>query len=305
MKKKLICLGAGMLMLGMVSCNNGSTSTQTITIPICSLVTPINGGADVSVTEGTYTFNMDNSLGTIALSTTGLEVDGSKYSFSTDPVKSTSVNDPKRGTILRVTSTSPGIATGATSLALSDLSCSIYPYVIYDLPYVPGINTTMVQVQPIIISYKIGDYLVRTFQSDTFVSGMTVSEFKNKEGLIDSYTNTSTLYRVVMNIPKKTANVVLYSVKFAEQMPEIKTMLLKDLSLTFDASGFTVKGSNIVPSVVENTTSVPNDKFPFDSFVLKTIGNDMTDIICDFNVAGRYKGSFSGSVIPILNKTEK
>lgn len=298
MNKNLFLIGAGILMFASVSCDRETTSVQTNTIQLCSLVTSLDGNEDVTVSETSYTLKLDYGNNTLSTSTTNLEVGGNKYSFATDEIPGKNSYDEKHGNVLKVSSPSAGMASGNGQLPISDFTCEIYSAAQYELPYIPNMNISTGIYQPVILGFNLGNYKVRTFQKDVFFTGQTETEFRTQSGELSNFSTKGTMYRVIMDVDKKKATVIIYQAKFAEQMPEQKVMILNDLDLSFSSAGYTVSGKDIIPSVVEGVSATPNDNFPFTTFQFSTTGDKLTNVIGSYVVAGRFNGFFSGSSIP-------
>lgn len=151
----------------------------------------------------------------------------------------------------------------------------------------------------IVMSYDFAGYNVRTFWPDMTFRGTTFTEYQGMEG---TYSTEAMSYRVIMhraadNSLEDKADIVFYNAKFAAPAPELKAIVLKDLDLTFDLTGYKITGSAVVPQILmDGDNLISNPKFTFDSFTL-VCGGDLTNATIYYEVAGMYKGRFSGNSI--------
>lgn len=137
--------------------------------------------------------------------------------------------------------------------------------------------------------YKIGsDIFVQTFPKDAVYTGNTTGSDSNNK-----FTSDKTSYRVVINPSKLDATLYIYNAKFNEQMPELN-IILTGLKVVPEMGTYKVKGEHITPSTFDGT-EYPH--FKFDSFELTPMSTDLTSVRIQFEVAGRFSGSFMGSYL--------
>ena len=105
------------------------------------------------------------------------------------------------------------------------------------------------------------------------------------------------LYRVLIDLEKKTADIIIYNAKFAAAAPPLKAILLKGLKVTWGKGSYSIEGENLIPSVPEGGTWQENPRYVFNKFAFNTNGKTMTDANMSYLVAGMYTGQFSGSYV--------
>lgn len=290
----------------LTACDMGSSdSTQSVNYLSANLVTPKDGSASFA-TPGTYTVFMNITQGTLSIATNNLMINNTAYSFATDTtqVKSEIVNT-EMGNGQTITIDNPkGFFNNNRTLPLLNGK-----FVISSLNYKYGgqganLSQTPLYAYPVIIShYDVGsDYTVRTFPPDACYLGNTSTTYPTEAGT-GSYYNKDMVYRVeITDFAKKKANVYIYQAKFAEAAPTLTGVVLKDLNISWENNYYTISGENITPGVIEGTQTTPNDKYVFDKFNFTTVGPDMTNANITYEVAGKFKGSFSGSYMLSKNK---
>lgn len=292
MKKTLLFSFFALTLLA--SCDKELENSSTESFVTCDLVIPTDGVSEVTANNAIYSIklNFNNSKATITSST--LELGGKTCSMQlTDvPFQANSLN----GANLSMSAANAGEIT-TLSLPVTDLTLkttqafNLYPEV------VPGVSGITSFYPLLMMNYKVGDkYVVKTFCSDNTFTGTTMTTYPSGDGQ-GTFQNEGIEYRVVMNVDKKKADVVLYNAKFAEASPEIKAMILKNLDVEYLPTGYAIQGTDLIPEVVEGSTTTPNPRFPFNSFSLTTTDSDMTSVRCQYTVATVFNGVFSGSVL--------
>ena len=167
-------------------------------------------------------------------------------------------------------------------------------------------NTT---VAPIVVgSYQIGqDYKVTTFTTDRTYQGTTGTTY-TVMGQPASATSKTIFYRVILDIAKNKASVVMYKAKFSNVAaePEKAVIYIPGLDLVWGNSTYTVSGKDIVPMVIDGGKLEEMPDFTFASFNMQTKGEFMTDVDMSFKVINsvmgqniEYNGNFSGSSVTI------
>lgn len=135
---------------------------------------------------------------------------------------------------------------------------------------------------------------IKTIQKVMTFAGTTV-------GLINGsnpFENENVLYEANLDITNRKAEVIIYNAQFAAAMPSIRVMRLKDLTLTPDVmTGYTIKGENIVPEVLEGTNWIPNSNFSFNSFSIIPNSDNLSSASISFKVATIFSGTCLGSYI--------
>lgn len=141
-----------------------------------------------------------------------------------------------------------------------------------------------------------GKYQVRAFPDHAYFGGSTSSSFAGSDGSEQHYTCDSAQFDINLDIESRTAEIIIHNAKFAEQMPAISRMKLSGLTLEGDREhGYEIKGKEITPLVGEGQGAVPYPSFVFNEIEFHPTNNLMNRAECDFEVAGRYKGKFTGS----------
>ncbi len=306
--KKIILGIAALSLLTLNSCD-GTTATSTMNYPVITynLVVSNNTDADPIVNSPRYTFNYDlvaqtvNIGGELTLSTSGtttftsgnIGYTAGLYQLTEEASEDVLISS---GEIISLKADEAG--TTNTSLAVTDFNCMLTPFA-YIPPAITGIQsvTCPYGYEYAVMSYNLGDqYSVRTFWTDVTFKGSTTTRYPY-QGENKTYTNKDVLYRIIMDTENKKATAVIYNVKLAEEMPDnISNIMLKDLDLKFDNSGYTISGENVVPEQYEAGVATPNTKFIFNNFTLRSDG-DLTSSSISYTVADVYVGNFNGSYI--------
>ncbi len=138
------------------------------------------------------------------------------------------------------------------------------------------------------------DYVIKTFQEKCVYVGSTSV---GRNGSVD-YTTSTTFYQVEINIDTKKATVYIYNAKFADAMPIISVMRLRNLDLTASRSnGYQISGENVVPQIQEGSNWVDNEQFTFNKFILAPSSDNLSYAAISFQVANAYNATFSGTYI--------
>lgn len=301
---------AGAAMLVFASCNNdskGNSYVTTTTIPAYNLFIPINGTDEPFVGSASYAFTVTYPEATIGVTTNNMAYPGgTTANFSTVPMtiaaKNALVNDRQREIIYFGTENASQSGMDVSNFKGMLTQAVFPPYTSNESKVeIPG-YTWMIPGQTThyaFMQYRIGGYwYVRTFWPDLTYRGQTVTSYPQDPGT--PFASTTIAYRVVMKMKDNSitdkADVIFYNAKFAPQAPEI-TVVLKDLDLTFTADGYTVSGTNLVPSVLEAGALQENPRYKFDNFRAVVNGQQLTGISISYRVAGVYTGSFTGSCV--------
>lgn len=303
-------------------------STQKVSYITYNLITPLDGGDPVA-TASIYQFNFNLTKGIASIETT-LVYNSAQYSFSTDEVPFYQY-PPYNGMVYYLKGFSGNVNNQVTMplentqmLITSDFN---YPY---DSKYnvaqwypnkegaavsgnaIDGVLYTPSNqwISPILVgSYQIGqDFRVKTFTCDSFYTGTTTTTYPGMDGNMSSNTSNSIYYRVVLDVAKKKAYVVMYKAKFSAspQEPEKSVVYLKDLDITWGDGYYIVEGSDIVPETIDGGKMEPNESFKFKSFKMTTAGQYLTDASMNYEVINSmhgqqisYNGFFQGNMATI------
>lgn len=308
MKKIILCTAVVAGMLSMVSCESKSgTSTMNFQVVTYNHIADMVGGGEPVVAASSYKFNFDMMAGSVTIGTELPVSTGNNISFVTPAISYTGGMYQYQDNyyeIINVEAMTAGTASdqsNVTNLDCQLTSIAYYPPQIQGLPQVAVPNGYKYAV----MGYSVGSkYKVQTFWSDMTFKGGTTTHYTDANGTLKEYSSDEVLYRVIMNAKDKKATVILYNAKLAAEMPKpITNIVLKDLPVSFNVNGYTIKATDVVPEVYEAGVATPNPHFPFDSFTLTSLG-DMTNCNIYYKVAGKYQGEFNGSYV-LKIKSEK
>lgn len=293
--KKLLFVATAAALMTLASCkNNDSVSTLTLPVTAYNLITNTIDGGEPVVAGSVYRFNFDMVAGTTTMGTE-LPMGTGNISFVTGTMPFTTGMyqfESNYYQIINVEKLQAG--TTSTQENITDLECQLTPMA-YIPPQVQGVPAVSYpsDYRYSIMHYNIGAYRVRTFWSDMTFRGETIQ---------NSSSNKDMMYRIILNIKEKTATVVLYNVKFSEEIAEpISNMVLEKLPVSFNASGIHVGGSDIVPKVYESGTATEKSEFTFNNFSCDIMG-ELTSASILYKVADKYNGQFSGNWITKVGK---
>ncbi len=308
MKKNIFALIA-MTGLVMTSCNTDSNdTTSTVEYPTCNLVTSLSTGVS-SASTGSYRFLFNITQAKVSFATDNFKIDGNSHTLASDTVSYVSYmvqTDHGTGSLQDIRNFK-GYMDRDRNMKITDSHMMISSVFNYNLAPVPGLTT--IKNHPMIVGqYKIGnEWEVRTFSDDAFYSGKTVTNYKDRDGSDKTFESTGMMYRIVIDMAKNKATMVIYNAKFSDSEHEpVKSMILvKDLYVKWGAGYYTVTGKDIVPEMPENNVLTPNPKYIFNDITFRTTSDDLVSASIDYNVAGIYKGSFSGAYVYVIYDKDK
>lgn len=300
MNKKTLYFAPFFLGLMFASCDkedDGPGLTTSLTYNVYNLVTPLDKPEDAVATAGKYKVNYDQVSQLISLDASGLKLDGNtETTFSTKGVKFTRESDEDAEGYSDLFSI-PGAVPMATPVPVSDMNFMVTSNFYGSVAPVPGLPDYTEGIPQLYIQYKYdGKYLVKTFGADTSFMGTTVTTYPSKEGM-SKFENDGITYRLVLDVEKKKAAVVLYNARFAAPAPQLAAVVLRDLDLVFENGGYTVSGADLTPDVLEAGECVPNTRYVFNSFRLQNASSDLAGIEIEYTVAKVFKGTFTGSAL--------
>lgn len=308
MKKILLCAASALLMLS--ACDTGSgTNSASLNYLVANLVYNSTSGESY-VCAALYNYNFNFDAGTVALSCDGLDLGNrTKSKFTSDAVKFNAgmYQDGERYGEVDVVENVKANVDNDASLPISDFRSEITG--LYYTNSIPQLGIRDVVGPLTIMSYKVGaDLYVKSFPVDCVYQGTTNTTFPS-EGAIGTFSNNKTAYRVIMNIDDKkiedsTATVYICDAQFAENMPAISVMALKDLSLKFENGGYVISGENVIPQVLEAGSLTPNETFPFTSFTLRALYNgSVSQATISYTVKNVFQGNCFGSYAAVPKNT--
>lgn len=298
--------------LALSSCNVGNGDNyQSVDYYPANLIIPTDG-SEATMSMGVYRIKFDFNDATAAVSG-ALRIADNDYTFIADPVKYTDFGYKQviKGVSGVFTKGQQEMKDGKFMISAYDaLPDNFNPLKVFtptvksdkgSADFLPGTLITPVSqsVSAIFVgNFKMGDkYNVHTFSTDSFYSGTTNTGYA---------TSKNTVYRVIIDITKKKATLLIYGAKFAEQMPAINTIILKDLDIVTNAAGYEIVGENVIPLVPEANTLMgelsqctPNANYTFNSFRMTTTNQELTQVNMRFTVAGKFNGQFSGEYVKL------
>lgn len=289
--KKITILSFATLMLGAVSCNdsgNGDERTLNFNVPCINIVTMLNDNSTVA-SNGIYTFDLNISKMTGTVSATGLIVDNTAMDFTTNEAtyKSSGYNVFFENTSATVNGNSSYSITNGTFLATPAFW---YPQDFIGNPPSPYM---------VVASFNIGNlYSVKTYPTDAVYMGTTKTSY-TMQGMQQNAENKNIFYQVKINPTEKKANLAMYNAKFSDSPNEpTKTAIyVKNLDVEFSPSGITITGENVIPDVLEGSSTTPNERYVFNTISFKTTNEKLNECQISYEVAGMYFGEFTGNYI--------
>ena len=301
MKLKNLTLAAvaALSAFGFQSCggNDNKEFTETFTFGTYTLISDLeNNTAEAGAANFSFTFNYGTKKATMAVR--DMHAPGDVLlNLNTDEMNFTAlyaeINDRLHEAIL-VSGKNVGSVNGMEVPSLqAEMTTAVNP-VPSDLT---GFPLTSPQLKYSFINFRIGDkYTVRTFWNDIVFKGSTLTTYTDAAGDVKSFSNEAISYRIIMDIPKSKATVIMYNAKFSDHPnhPTLLAVILKNLDLTFSTSGYTVSGTDIIPETTEGNGYTQNERFKINSFEFKSTG-DLTMGRASYQVAGMYEGKFEGN----------
>ncbi len=293
-KTTLGFLSMTMLALGACSTDVEDTVT-TARYATCNLVSP-QGEGESFASKGIYGFYFNMTKGVASVSTNDLKIDNMSYSFTTDTAAYRNYAY-QEGELIRMKDLK-GYLNNNRELPVNEANFDITSlFYVSNVP-VPGYSTRPVSFPYVIAQYDAAGWSVATFQEDAAYHGTTLTMYQDSEGKPQSFENPDMLYRVIIDVDKKKADIIIYNAKFAAAMPKpLTAIILKGLEVTWKKGGYEIKGTDIVPEVVEGTSTTPNAQYAFNNFTFSTDGKAMVSAKVAYQVAGRFIGSFEGSYV--------
>lgn len=290
--KNLTFIAGTAVLVSLASCDlDKGVSSESFSVKVSNLYIPSDPAEEVTFQHNcAYALNMDYSAGKMSVASADLKIDGKETSFTADnmPMKS------YFGGVDKTWAFKNGQATLADGTLLTDmngyLSTMVQYYEIASDVYEAYLTRPM-----LVMSYKLGDMTVKTFSPNTYFRGETVTTYPDRTGAMSEYKSTDAVYRVLFAEDMKTANVVIYNIKFASEMPNpLEVVVLENLDVSLSQSGYTITGTDVVPKMREGEGLTDVPERIFNSFKLYTSGNDLTTVKCEYVVSSVFHGSFEG-----------
>ncbi|MDE5789819.1 MAG: hypothetical protein K2H96_01130 [Muribaculaceae bacterium] len=316
--KKTFTIALALTSLLITSCDKEPVNNTTETVATYNYVARVNldDTTEPVIKKGYYHFGLDNVNGTVSISTDMVDLgDDQDTGFTTESFKFTSAlvfgfSDDLETHQYIIHGFDQFPCTATNGMQVTDLRFELSP-ILYTPPSINyEKDPTSALPQPDLtykerpkgyapkIRYVLGnEYKVYTFWPDLYYCGVTDTEVLGDPE--SAFKNQDVGYRIKFDISKKKAQVVLYNVKFNQQMPEQKYLILPDLDVQFTHNGYIIEASNVNPLYIEGNKLMENPRFPFTTF--KFVAEDnMVEAYCDFTVAGRFHGYFTGKYMEFV-----
>lgn len=298
MKYKLIL--ASFLFAGaLTSCNlDDDVREQSFNCTVSQLIIPDDASKPVTPQyKCQYEVKMDLNASTLNLISSTFSINGRSGSLTTDPLKYYMGYNGSVASYL--------IKSGEGKFSNSPVN-DIKGY-LSDLQYSASRQPALV------LGYNTDGYTVKTFSPSAIFRGSTTTSFSMGPGAPESkYESTDPQYGLSFADDMRSATLVIYKVKFAEKMPLLEAVILKNLPVTYDRTGYTIASTEeIIPEVKEGTGTTPYEHFPFKSLTVKTTSDDLTEISCEYTVSVKMgemstdcNGSFTGKYTDYIRTSE-
>ncbi len=295
MKKHLFWgIPAMALFLGACNSDPGKSVTQ-VTYPVYSLVTDRATASTQPVASAyNYTFNFTQENVKIAAA---LSYDGTTRTFTSN--ETTYTSDTYSGGMVIKLGDIEAYWDNNTTRPIGNFRCELTSLIntyTTDVPGVPALTEdqkSTLSYPASLVSYSVGtDLLVSSFPIIAWYKGETTTSYPTGNG-DGSYSDKNMVYRVGIDVPKKTACVVIYEPRFAEVMPSLPAIVLENLPVVFENGTYTIRVKDVVPKVAEGNGLTEYPNYIFNEFEFIPMG--MANALISYKVAGRFEGHFSGS----------
>lgn len=274
----------------MASCNpSGGVETQTVQYSRLNLVTDHDNQTSF-ITPSVYKFYFNYTENNVTVSCENLYINNSSNGFASEPTDWKTPNNDVEIKDIKAN------VNDNSSTPVKYFNCLLTSNINYSEAIVNGndIDNSTVEIPGILIQYNIGDqYTVKTIPTVSFYTGSTYTTFPGGAG----FSNTEMYYRVILDYKNNKAQVTIFEARFAEAMPKLTAIVLKDLTLSADYDGYTITGKNIIPLSSEGNSVTPNEKYIFNEFNMTVYGSQLTDANITYKVAGNLTGQFTGSYL--------
>lgn len=298
LRKSIPMLGmaliAGCFFTSCLKGEENAVDTKTFQTPTLNLITPKAAGEVSTVTSSTYSLQVDRINNTLTVACADLKLNALDFKFTTQPAKFTGYTNGQG--FEYYTANYPSMPSQGNVGVIDNMNLWYGNSCYYDNSVeVPGYPTGNLPFAALVLGFTCDDYEVHTFPSQCWFTGTTNTNYADKDGTQVFYENKNISYRIMINAAKNKADVVIYKGKFADKAPEIPAMLLRDMDIEYGLGTYSIVGVNVIPEVVGDGGLTPYQMFMFNSFKLTTLDMELTSANIEFDVAGKYHGSFMGS----------
>lgn len=286
-----LCISLVAICMGASSCLKDAEDLRTETIYVANMIFPDDLTQPVSVQPNcSYNLRIDGTNGKLIISTSDLNLGHGNLNFTSSEMK---CNILSGGGYV-----SGNFANGTAHISNGESVEHLngfYTSAIYVVsapwdPFQIRLSNPM-----LVMNYRTPNATVRTFSLDPFFSGKTTTYY-NFGGTDKTFSTEDAIYRVNFADDMSKANVIIYNIKFAEEMPkELQGIVLKDVPVRLDRTGYVVEGSDIIPEAFEGGALTPYPNYIFNHFILHSSSTNLTEAKCEYTVGGRFRGEFSGA----------
>ncbi len=292
-KNLALGLSLGVISMGLSSCLGDPENLLSYSSTVSNYIIPNDPSKPIIVNPScTYNLRVDGVKNKITINTSEFAPDGrNNLSFSTNEMDCLAVagGGYVSGNFARGTAR---LSNGQEITKLYGYYTSaVYNYEVPGDPFRPLLIPTM-----LVMSYETPDATVKTFSRDPFFRGETTTTY-SFGGNSQTYKTNDAVYRVHFANDMATADVIIYNIKFAAQMPQaLQGVVMKNLPVSLERDGYKISVENIIPEMLESGALTPYPAYTFDKFVLKSSSEDLTQVTCQYTVkGGAFQGSFNGS----------
>lgn len=295
MKRHLFyAIPAVALLLGSCNSEPGDNTSQ-VTYPVYSLVTD-RSSADTRAVASAYNFTFNFTQENVVFAA-ALNFNGSTRTFTSN--ETTFTSDTYSGGMVIKLGDIQAYWDNDINKPIENFRCEIssmtntYDKEVLGVPALTEEQKVALNYPAVLVSYSAGnDYIVSSFPMVAWYKGETTTTFPSQDGTSD-FSDNNMVYRVAIDVSKKTANVVIYEARFAEVMPSLPAVVLENLPVSFENGTYTIKAENVVPKVAEGNGLTEYPNYIFNSFEFRRAG--MAQAAISYTVAGRFNGVFTGS----------
>lgn len=298
-----VLLGVGALLLS--SCDHKSEFTTNYSYSTTNLITSIETGESFAQ-KATYNFFFNVGEGIATVGCSDITAGNQNYSFTSQETSYTGMQFTSGTvTVLQSPKASVNSASGqsypleSTNVTISGLN--------YWNPETPGYTSAPVYQPAILWQYNIGNlYNVKTFAADALYVGKSQTSYPvGSTGETETFESETMTYRIIMNVPENKALLIIYKAKFAASMPiELSSITVEGLDIVWKEGTYAITGTDIIPQIYEGTTATPYPNYIFNSIYFEPTNAQLTEASLTYTVAGRFKGSFTGSYLNDIDITQ-